>query len=320
MHHGQVNKKIAKGLKELQRRIDKAKIPPSKLDDTILLATWNIRNFGSKGRMEASYHYIAEILGQFDLIAVTEVGANLKPLARVQEILGRYWRIVYSDFVPDRGGNQERIAYVYDERAVHFTGLAAEADPAREKNKSGEYASEITWWRSPYMASFRAGNFDFVLISAHIRWGKSAMDRLKPLRLLAQWVKARRDSPHAVDKDIIVLGDFNIPKIGDKYYKALTSGGLKLPLALAALKIKSNLKQTASYDQILHYPTNKNRFDKKKAGKLDFHKGGIAKLFPGKKMSEKAFTFQMSDHFPLWIEVNTYIDGDRLNQIINKGR
>ncbi len=315
MHHGRISKTVAKGLKELRRRIDKAKLPPSKLDETILLATWNIRNFGSRGRLPASYHYIAEILGQFDLVAVTEVGANIEPLARVLEILGRYWRVVYSDFVPDRQGNNERIAYVYDERAVQFTGLAAEADPGREKTKAGEYAAKVSWWRSPYLASFRAGNFDFVLITAHIRWGKKAADRVKPLKLVANWVKKRRDSPNGVDKDIIVLGDFNVPKLGDKFHKALTSKGLRLPKSLAALKIGSNLNKTARYDQILHYPTHSRRFTNK-GGVLDFNAGSMARLFPGKKMTKKAFTFQMSDHLPLWVEIDTFIDDARLDQII----
>ena len=320
MHHGKISKSIAKGLKELRKRIEKHDIPPSKLDETLLLATWNIRAFGSKNRKKASLHYIAEILGQFDLIAVTEVGSNIRPLAHVLEILGPYWRVVFSDFESKGGGNNERIAFVFDKRAVSFTGLAAEADPPDKiKNKDGEWVPERSWWRSPYMASFRAGNFDFVLVAAHTRWGKKAADRLAPLKLLAKWVRKRRDSPNGVDKDIIVLGDLNIPKRGDKYAKAIQSEGLRLPRKLAGDKQGSNLSGKNTYDQILHYPTDAKRFTDH-AGVLNFLKGGIAKLYPGQKMTKRAFTFQMSDHFPLWVEIDTYIDGARLDQIINGGK
>jgi hypothetical protein len=76
MHHGQVPADIAQGLLELQKRIEAAKIPPSKLDETITLATWNIREFGKKRRRLASLHYIAEIIGQFDLVCVVELGPH----------------------------------------------------------------------------------------------------------------------------------------------------------------------------------------------------------------------------------------------------
>jgi hypothetical protein len=44
MFHGNVSKEIAKGLLALQKRIAAAKIPSSKLDETLNIATWNCRN------------------------------------------------------------------------------------------------------------------------------------------------------------------------------------------------------------------------------------------------------------------------------------
>jgi hypothetical protein len=69
MHHGDVTPDIASGLLALKKRIDAARIPPSKLDETINVAVWNIREFGKKARTLPAIHYIAEILNQFDLIA-----------------------------------------------------------------------------------------------------------------------------------------------------------------------------------------------------------------------------------------------------------
>ncbi|OGG57229.1 MAG: hypothetical protein A3F84_21745 [Candidatus Handelsmanbacteria bacterium RIFCSPLOWO2_12_FULL_64_10] len=154
MFHGKISKQIAEGLKELQARIKKAKIPSSKIDETLNIATWNIREFGKKRRTEAAIHYIAEILGQFDLISLVELRDDLTDLGRVLPILGPYWRAVYSDMIPDSGGNRERIAFLYDKRAVTFTGLAAEANPPRTK-KGEEYLSDISWWRSPYSSPGR---------------------------------------------------------------------------------------------------------------------------------------------------------------------
>src|SRR3990172_6352213 len=133
MDHGNISQEIAKGLLALQKRIKDAKVPPSKLDESLNIATWNIREFGKKRRTEAAVHYIAEIIGQFDLVGMVELRDNLDDLARVLKILGPYWRAVYSDMIPDAGGNRERVAYVYDKRAATFNGLAAEAAAPRKK-------------------------------------------------------------------------------------------------------------------------------------------------------------------------------------------
>jgi endonuclease/exonuclease/phosphatase family metal-dependent hydrolase len=300
----------------VRKRIDKAKIPSSKLDETLNLATWNIRDFGKKPRLKASIHYIAEILGQFDLIAVTEVRRNLTDLAKVLNILGPYWKAVYSDYILDPGGNRERMAYIYDKRAVTFTGLAAEADAPRKKDKkTGEYLPQFSWWRSPYIASFKAGNFDFVLVTAHIRWGNGKKARIQPLKLLAEWIDSRRGDEYGVDKDIIVMGDFNIPKVDDKLFKAITSKGLRIPKKLRGIKHGSNLKKDKRYDQILHYPVHTKCFTNN-AGVLDFYTAGIAKLYPGLQLTKTKFTYELSDHLPLWVQLNTDIDGEELDQII----
>ncbi|MDP3581628.1 MAG: endonuclease/exonuclease/phosphatase family protein [Ignavibacteria bacterium] len=312
MNHGKVSPEIAKGLIELKKRIDAAKIPASKVDETLNIATWNIREFGKKKRTEAAVHYIAEILGQFDLIGIVELRDNLSDLSRVLQILGPYWKTVYSDMIPDPGGNRERIAYIYDKRTVTFTGLAAEANPPREK-KGSEYLSEINWWRSPYIASFRAGNFDFVVITAHIRWGKNEKERLGELKILADWVDMKSKEKFNEDKDILVMGDFNIPNIESDLFKAVTSKGLMIPEALSKKSFGTNLEKDKRYDQILHLPIYKSKFTNN-GGVVDFYNGNIKPLFTN--LDKSKFTYQMSDHLPLWIQINTDIEGELLNQII----
>lgn len=318
MEHGEINKNTAKGLKELRRRIADAKIPPSIRDKSLNIATWNIRDFGKKPRREISVHLIAEILNQFDLIAVTEVRRNLGDLARVMNILGPYWKVVFSDFIADWGGNWERVAYVYDKRAVVFTGLAAEVDGPRKKNKkTGEYESLVSWWRKPYITSFRAGSFDFMLLTAHIRWGEEEEDRIRPLKLLAKWVDDRHKSEDVFDKDIIVMGDFNIPKIGSDAFKAITGKGLRMPKSLKNLP-GTNLSRVNRYDQILHLPKTAPSFSNH-GGILDFYTGGWKRLFPGLKLkSKEKYTWELSDHLPLYVQVNTDLEGQQLEQILNK--
>ena len=325
MFHGKMDLATAQGLKILRERIETAKIPPSKLDESLNIATWNIREFGRKRkgehRSQAAIHYIAEILNQFDVIAITELRDDLTDLHRVMRILGGYWKVVFSDYITDAGGNRERMAMLFDKRAAVFTGLASEADPPRKKDpKSGAWLPSLTWYRSPYMVSFAAGNFDFVLLSVHIVWGKGGIKgRVPELTKLADWVHKRVNEPGVVDKDFIVLGDFNIPAIDDAAYKAVTKKGLQIPDSLRGKDHGSNLAKNKRYDQILYYAKHTSVFSEE-AGVLDFFANDWRALFPeaafpGVK-TKKDFTYQLSDHLPLWTQITTWTDDERLDQMI----
>jgi endonuclease/exonuclease/phosphatase family metal-dependent hydrolase len=326
MHHGDVTPQIAEGLLSLKKRIAAAKIPSSQLDETINVAAWNIREFGKKKRTDAAIHYVAEILGQFDLIALIELRDDLTDLGRVLPILGKSWDVVYCDWDDDAGANRERTAFLYDNRAVTFNGLASEVGAPRKK-KSTEYLASKSFWRAPYMCSFRAGNFDFVAIATHARWGDSIPGRKAELQMLADWIDRRFASKFVEDKDLIVMGDFNVPKMGDELFEALTSRGLMVPDSLVDLKVGdmvvggSNLGKNARYDQILHLPTHPERFTNF-GGTLDFYGSDarIKELFHKEKFTRTEFTYQLSDHFPLWVQIKTDIDGERLSQIVQNSK
>ena len=326
MFHGDIPLEIAQGLKELRRRIERANIPSSKLDETINLATWNIREFGKSRRGEAGIHYIAEIIGQFDLVSIAELRGDLTDLARVLKVLGPYWRAVYSDVIPedvtpdgkrvkDPGANDERVAFVYDERAVQFTGLATIASPPRTASgKRKVYTPNYTWWRNPFMATFSAGNFDFIVVTAHIQWGDPA-GRRDELKNFARWIKLKSRMPSLEDRDILVTGDFNLAT--PTMFKDLTGEGLLVPAALRAGDFGTNLARDKRYDQILHLDHYPESF-MNKGGVLDWYTGGTAKLFPG--MAKEKVTFQVSDHLPLWVQINTDDDGYELDQLIRVKR
>jgi endonuclease/exonuclease/phosphatase family metal-dependent hydrolase len=145
--------------------------------------------------------------------------------------------------------------------------------------------------------------------------------------MLSDWIGTRFKDKFAEDHDLVVMGDFNTPKIDDKLFKSLTSCGLLIPDALVNLKAGdqvvrgSNLKEDARYDQILHMPTMKKRFSNS-AGTLDFFGSDaqIKELFPDKAYTREKFSFQLSDHFPVWAQIKTDIDGERLNQIVQDNK
>ncbi len=318
MNHSSLKTSELKALKLLRRRIKAAEIPPSEIDRTINIATWNIRHWGQKKRKKCSLHYIAEILNQFDLISVVELRRNVSEMKYVLDLLGEYWDVVFSDYITDAGGNKERIAYIYDTRAVQFTGMAAETDGKRKKNRTtGVYEPLFSWWRKPYMASFKSGNFDFVALSVHMQWGTKE-GRKKELEQLAKWTKDYMKDEYRVDRDIILMGDFNIDSFNSDLYKAISKYGLSAPDAIVQSEFGSNLARNKRYDQILHHPTNTGSVFSKHGGVLDFYKGNHESLLPYKDMTKNKFTYELSDHLPLWLQLNIDTEDEELDQLLAK--
>ena len=93
------------------------------------LATWNIREFDSEKygkRLEESFYYIAEIIAQFDLVAIQEVREGREALDAVTELLGPGWRYIATDVTEGAAGNRERMVFVYNVHKVFFTDVAGE--------------------------------------------------------------------------------------------------------------------------------------------------------------------------------------------------
>lgn len=105
---GATGKRIAKRLIALKEFLASEDGVPNKSEDTLLLATWNIREFDSpaygKRRREPIY-YIAEIISHFDLVAVQEVREDLEALYEVMKILGGWWRYIATDVSEGRTGS-----------------------------------------------------------------------------------------------------------------------------------------------------------------------------------------------------------------------
>ena len=268
--------------------------------------------------MRFSLHCLAEIFYQFDLIAVTELRRNVAELKYVLGLLGPFWKAVFSDYTTDAGGNKERIAFVYDSRAVVFTGLAAETDGPRKKDRAtGQYVPTFNWWRKPYLASFRAGHFDFVLLAVHLQWGTHA-GRKRELAALAKWVAGFQKDEYRVDRDVIALGDFNIPSYDSDLYTAVSQYGLSAPASILHSKHGSNLMKNKRYDQILHHPTITGSVFSTHGGVVDFYKGDHKRFKPYQALSKKKFTYELSDHLPLWVQLHLDTQDEQLDQLMAK--
>lgn len=292
-------------VKKLRTLIEASKIPPKTLDNNLLIATFNIREFGAKTREGFAINALAGICSKFDIVAIQELRTDLGDLQRLMTVLGPYWKVIFNDPAgdPRRPGNDERLAFLYDGRVVRFTGMAAELLISDDFLISGGEPSPnmSVPWRTPFMVSFRAGKFDFVLLTVHIQWNSKGgiTARAKEIEMITRWIGERRLSAKLFDPDIFVLGDFNIPGLRSKTFKALEEHGLYVPNKLR--RFKTNLKKTKHYDQIAYYRENTD-CDIAKAGVLNFYDA-----FFSDNMNDSDYekmTFQISDHMPLWAEFN----------------
>jgi endonuclease/exonuclease/phosphatase family metal-dependent hydrolase len=164
---------------------------------TIRIATWNLRKFGERDK--ANQHppdlvAIADIIKSsgFDLIAIQEVQQEGQEIQKLRRQLNEPWRHVISE----RTGNNERFAFLYRGDRVELI------DTPHLMSKPTAQVFD----RAPFMATFRAGQFDFTLVTVHLSYTDTARRR-REAEALARFAKDL--AAHAAEKDVIVLGDFN---------------------------------------------------------------------------------------------------------------
>jgi endonuclease/exonuclease/phosphatase family metal-dependent hydrolase len=253
-----------------------------KCDASLLLATWNIRDFDSNKfgfgpRRTESFYYIAEILSAFDLIAVQEVNEDMEALDRVMRILGREWTYIATDITEGDGGNGERMAFVYNTEKVFFRRIAGEivlpdgqlivAEKTIKPPKDMAAATPVTkeekhlqFARSPFLVAFQSGWFQFSLCTAHLYYGAASGAALKrriaEIASLVKFFADRQDraSARAAERqrgtveNYIVLGDFNVVSPEHETMQALKSKGFVVPPEIDGKKVRK-LGQHF-YDQI----------------------------------------------------------------------
>lgn len=300
MKHDEGKRKLT-GMSLLRSRIRAARVPRAR-GDNLRIATWNIRRFGEGTRLQESIEMIAAIIGCFDLVSIVELCENLTDLRRTLHALGPDWRAVYSDYLRDAAGNRERIGFVFDSARVDFTGLASCAEGQRTK-RGDRFVQAVPWWRPPFVASFARGRCEFAVVAAHVRWGASASGRREELEALAEWLVQRSREPHFGMSDLVVVGDFNTAN--EISLEPLTDRGFVAPTGLVG-ELGTDLAKRKRYDRIVSLPLSGISFGAE-SGVLDFFDGSYRRLLP-KARSKEAFTFQLSDHLPLWTSMTLHAD------------
>lgn len=306
---------VINDIKELREDLNE-RIPSKKLDENLLIATWNIRAFGdltrkwtskkgdSPKRDQHAILCIAEIISRFDVIAVQEVKANIRALRDTMKILGNNWSLILTDVNKGKVGNGERMAYLFDTRRVQLSGLACElVIPDEWSEEISEKSLQKQFVRTPYGVSFRSNHQTFILVTLHILYGKSSKSRISELQGIADWLADWAADTNAYHQNLIALGDFNIDERGDLLNETFISKGLYVPPELQNETVtRSIFNETKYYDQIAWFnksPDVPNLSMKlNDAGNYDF----VGKVLKNRDLSKLSLSWIISDHYPLWAE------------------
>lgn len=317
----QLPQEVVDDLAYLQAELDE-KVPAKILDRNLLIASWNIRAFGSltekwkSGSSNSpkrdlhSLLCIAEIVSRFDVIALQEVCGSLKALKSLLQVLGPDWGLSLTDVTKGDPGNGERMAFLFDTRKAQLSGLACEIVVPKEKlNEIAADALDKQFARTPYAVSFRAGEETFILVTLHVIYasGQPAATRVPELRAIAEWLAGWAADDNVWHQNIIALGDFNIDRVGSNLYQAFTSTGLYIPPALhdvprTLFSDPDHPDLDKFYDQIAWFTNGGNTpalsMDYLQAGGFDFSQS----VLRARNLSKTQLSWRISDHYPLWAE------------------
>ena len=281
------------------------KIPNRRIDENLLIASWNVKHL-SNNKESRALQYMADIIERFDIVALQEVKTDMRGLIRLKNLLPGDYRILVSDPT----GNYERFAFLFDKRTVNPTGLVCEVG----FNVTAKEHTGYQLHRMPYCASFQAGRFDFVIVNVHIFCGEDEDDMVEREKEIDEIVKfvnyrATRDRFKVFDRDFFIIGDFNIVEYGDRFFNELDKKTFQMPANMNNLC--TNFNQDKTFDKIAWRRSK------------SFKPSGECNVLPFSKVvyqdkNPPGGNRQISDHLPLWAEFSIQELTQELDSIINQ--
>ena len=247
----------------------------------VKLTSWNIQHMG-KSKSEETISYMANLLKDFDIIAIQEVVAGnggAQAVARLADELNRKgakWDYVISAPTQSSPYSSERYAYLWKTSKVSIQGKAW---------LNQHFVKEIE--REPYFARFKHKDQSFTLVNFH------AVPTAKQPETEVKYFK---EFPKLYPDDcLIFLGDFNLPDTHNVFNPLK-----KMNYQLALVNQKTSLRtkcDTKIADDCLskvydHIIFNAQELQKIDSGVIHFYKD-----FPTIQLARK-----ISDHIPIWMD------------------
>ncbi len=262
--------------------------PPARTTETIRIASFNLQVFGDrKLRKPAVMEVLAQIMRQFDVIAVQEIRSrNQDTLPLFVDMIntaGRDYDYVIGPRL-GRTSSREQYAFVFDRASVEVdrAQLYTVADPDDLLHRE----PLVGWFRVRGPSSDRA--FTFSLVNIHIDPDEVQAE----LDALDDVFRVVRDDGRDED-DVIIAGDLNAD---DRHLGQL---GQIPGITWIVSSTPTNTRGNEQYDNILFHERATSEFSGR-GGTFDF-------------MREFNMTvdeaLEISDHLPVWAEFSVYEGG-----------
>ncbi|MCP5179028.1 MAG: endonuclease/exonuclease/phosphatase family protein [Pseudomonadales bacterium] len=295
---------------------------PSKADDNVLIATWNIRAFASLTREWTAgtgdspkrdlrgLRAIIEILSRFNVIAIQELKGDLRALRDTMSFLGESWGFLMTDVTLGDEGNNERLMFLFHRDRVRPSGLAAELVVPPERLESlDEGALRQQFARTPYAVSFLRGETTFILVTLHILFGDVPDDRIPELEEIADIFRDWARRSNRWHHNLLCLGDFNTDREGSPLFDAFTGTGLTIPEELEDLPRTifddpGDSDDDNYYDQIAWFAAGSGALidlTVRSGGNFNF----LPHVYTDTDLTRNSISHRVSDHLPLWVEFRT---------------
>lgn len=244
------------------------------------VSSWNLQNFG-KTKTESEINYVAEVLKNFDVVALQEIVAGSggsKAVVRLAEQLnrkGEKWEYIISE--PTQSSSvqaSERYAFLWK--------------PARVKKVERgwldqHYVDEID--REPFLADFSFNGNVFTLVNYHaIPKKKQPETEIKYFKFLTGKYS---------NKNLVFLGDFNVPESHTVFNPLKKTGYLPV-----LINQKTTMKMECVGDDCLASEYDNIFFNSRKLQLLNAGVVLIYKSFPDMKAVRR-----ISDHIPVWADL-----------------
>ena len=243
----------------------------------VTLVTWNLKNFG-KSKTDAQITYMANLLCNYDIIAIQEVVTGLAGAQKVAQLAdelnrkGSKWDYAISEPTKSTGQRSERYAYLWKTKNIKLKGK-----PFLDK----KYENDIE--REPYIATFEYKNKEFAVASFHaVPKSSNPETEIKFLKFF----------PKEYPKITFFVGDFNLTQ-SHSVFNPLKELGFK---ALFKNQ-KTSLKQECKNGECLANPLDHIFY---KEDKIQIVNQGVILFYKDFKTLKEAR--QLSDHIPVFLK------------------
>lgn len=260
----------------------------------VKISSWNLQHFG-KTKSEAEINFIADVLKDFDVVALQEIVAGFggtQAVAKLADALNRKgakWDYDISEPTKSTPYATERYAFLWKTSKVkNFQRGWLDQN----------FANRID--REPFMMNFIYKRKDFTLVNFHaIPKKKQPETEIKYFKYFPELYP---------DKNLIFLGDFNIPQ-SHTVFNPLKKSGYRSVLQNQKTSMKMKCVDgeclASEFDNIFYNFLKVKLLD---AGIIHFYKS-----YPDMVSARR-----ISDHIPVWAELDLDVDESVSQDVLMK--